>query len=538
MGVMRQTDLSALDDRIQELVTYAREKDGEDRTALYRNLIDLFLTGKAPYKEPTRGQLLDVIEALLPHVDQDTRRTVADLLLNITQPPMDLIMRIASDDTTIVADLLRGAPFSEEQVIELIETSSRAHHQELATRNDLSANVWIALARAAPTIKDVRIESEALWDKSLGKVVTPFGSATVTKLHPEQIDTAKVRANPNLISTPEDHDLSTPKADDIEKLLMAKLEKAELEIKSNSQIRILSDEESSMGTITKTDPPEGTKLFTADQQDAPTQPIGNDTIAKTSWQWTTGRTSKITATSNCPINNEIIGLDLMTLLGLAEKPNHPVAKAIYRRGSIHDAPIYLSGMERGERYWTLEAKPIFSSGGGTFEGYEGIMIAVDSQTSQELPDTLSKSTYTETEFAPIKADAQIPITNEQEKVDQMTNEDPFDAIRSMVENATREAVEGLSGDLTHAIQKSEDETNTGLKPKPSAIVTQAEKETASNSATTLTMLANTLEKIKDAGERGDQHTLKLHTEIAQACVRSLRDQIGEKQITTIDSIFL
>ncbi|MEX0300686.1 MAG: hypothetical protein AB3N28_16545, partial [Kordiimonas sp.] len=77
-------DMNALDSRIRELVAYARERDGEDRTTLFRNLVDLFLTGKAPQKDPTRSQLLDVLEALVPHVDADSRRTVADLVANMS----------------------------------------------------------------------------------------------------------------------------------------------------------------------------------------------------------------------------------------------------------------------------------------------------------------------------------------------------------------------------------------------------------------------------------------------------------------------
>ncbi|MBL4839141.1 MAG: hypothetical protein JKY34_16375, partial [Kordiimonadaceae bacterium] len=47
-------DMNALDNRIKELVAFARERDGEDRTILFRNLVDLFLTDKAPQKSPTR----------------------------------------------------------------------------------------------------------------------------------------------------------------------------------------------------------------------------------------------------------------------------------------------------------------------------------------------------------------------------------------------------------------------------------------------------------------------------------------------------
>lgn len=246
---MRQTNLTALDGRIQELVTYARARDGEDRTALYRNLIDLFLTGKAPTKEPTRTQLLDVIEALLPHVDQDTRRTVAELLINIAKPPMDLIMRIVTDNALIVTELLRKAPFDEDQAIAVIESTGRAHHQELATRNDLSANVWISLARAAPSIESTKDASNALWSGDLGIAKK---TATVTELHPAKYSIS------NLLSEDAKQELISP--------VDAPLEEPVSENKIDS-LRILSDEEpSSIKDALNQDAPAGLRLFTAETE--------------------------------------------------------------------------------------------------------------------------------------------------------------------------------------------------------------------------------------------------------------------------------
>ncbi|MBL4639517.1 MAG: hypothetical protein JKY57_03195 [Kordiimonadaceae bacterium] len=97
MNKVSAFDVNALDNRIKELVAYARERDGEDRTVLFRNLVDLFLTGKAPKKGPTRAQLLDVLEALVPHVDTESRRTVSELIASMSKPPIDLALRLCLD---------------------------------------------------------------------------------------------------------------------------------------------------------------------------------------------------------------------------------------------------------------------------------------------------------------------------------------------------------------------------------------------------------------------------------------------------------
>ena len=137
-------DMNALDNRIKELVAFARERDGEDRTILFRNLVDLFLTDKAPQKSPTRLQLLDVIEALVPHVEADSRRTVADLLANMSKPPLDLALRLCRDRASLVTQLLKNISFDEDDITEPIKRTGREHHQILASREDLSANIWIA----------------------------------------------------------------------------------------------------------------------------------------------------------------------------------------------------------------------------------------------------------------------------------------------------------------------------------------------------------------------------------------------------------
>lgn len=152
--------MSGLDARIENLMNYAESRGGGDRTILFRNLIDLFLTSQAPVRQPMRRQLIALLSSLLKDVDPDTRRTAADLVAGIASPPLDLATALACDESAdLVERLLLKTPFDEEALMIIINRTTKAHHQILASRTDLSANVWIALARAAPSARGSSLAS-------------------------------------------------------------------------------------------------------------------------------------------------------------------------------------------------------------------------------------------------------------------------------------------------------------------------------------------------------------------------------------------
>ncbi len=357
-------DMSALDSRIRELVAYARERDGEDRSILFRNLIDLFLTGKAPQINPTRTQLLDVIEALIPHVDSDNRRTAADLIASMANPPIDLAIRLCRDRASLVNNLLQSLPMEEEEIIELIERTGREHHQIIAKRNDLSANVWISLARAAPAAPPFDNQSTlALWSDDLGITrTTKHTSATVTPFPEHKTKQASIR----ILKT--DEDLIAERAKDgvSETEFPDVNAKAEIETASTSDIDT---------------PP--TAPNTSDLQFL--EPTVNDDIAKDpspgGWSWISDRDGFVSSIS--PFAVTIYGegyangdTSILDLLGLNEKLGHPVARAFQRRSAIHDAPVSISFLDPKHQHWTMDASPIFSQGGGIFEGYNGNLAPV------------------------------------------------------------------------------------------------------------------------------------------------------------------
>ncbi|PCI64809.1 MAG: hypothetical protein COB37_00520 [Kordiimonadales bacterium] len=585
-------DMSALDNRIKDLVAYARERDGEDRTVLFRNLVDLFLIGKAPQANPTRSQLLDVIEALVPHVDTDSRRTAADLIANMATPPMDLALRLCRDRTSIVVNLLTHVVFDEDDLIELIEQTGREHHQVIASREDLSANIWIALARAAPSAPPFDHQSTlALWSEDLGITGTtpaskapatenqPLKSATVTPIHSPQRPPKK-NMSPSIRILRTDNDLV-----------------ARPDQKKNT------DAPATKNGPTNT--PTGTpgSLETAQQIPGPASPqepsasITAEPSAKardpgpSGWAWASDRNGIIRSLS--PNGSELLAYSLpasnasvLDLLSLNNKLGHPVARAFQRRSAIHDAPILLQYLQDGKQHWTLQATPIFSAGGGIFEGYEGALMPVVTGQSDvgilQSEDEACALFLDEVTVAAAGGTRNAPLSFTEESANFLPNEPAaFINLQSQpkpgavakgrtaeVEQATKDTLEHIAANLntptvSHAnsatpaeeampqsiisdtasdlikdalqdMFKSEDKPAKSHKktapnassPEPAPLPEGINSNSSAHIQATLELLGEALARLTDHSKTHSEPQVRLQAEIASACLRSLKDQLG------------
>lgn len=603
MGNASAFELDALDTRIRELIAYARERDGEDRTLLFRNLVDLFLTGKAPKKQPTRDQLLDVIEALIPHVEPDGRRTVAELVAGMSEPPLDLACRLAKDRAHLVGDILKSTAFDEADIIELIQRTGRDHHHIIASRNDLSANIWIALARAAPIATGFDNQSTlALWRDDLGlsekqdgeQKVTPFRDPnserplTTDYSEPEKLPEKTLPKNvepkenalaenapaENAPVTPPDSAKSSQlrilRTD--KDLLADRIEPAELKMQSGPQQQPSeSDAETHQqeptASVTVADP---TPATTFERLADP---------AEGGWRWRSDRDGLVVDISSTAFrvfepSFTLIGTSILDLLGLNDKLGHPVSRALQRRSTIHDAPLVIERTSEANRFWTLEATPLFSANGGLFEGYEGTMTPIQSESGAELPldpappptaplfheaedqhqpngltgaDTLTDENIDRTKIpapaGPAIAQpsiiAKTPATPEPK-----TQTKPPNTVKSeqkgKMELPGKEALMAIASDMIQemvgdsvakALQENAPVIEAAIEkaqPEP----TPAKAEDTNNSiptnevAATLHMLSQAINALEANGETIGNSSLRLQTEIANACLKTLKEQLG------------
>lgn len=560
-------ELDALDTKIRELVDYARERDGEDRTLLFRNLVDLFLTGKAPHKQPTRSQLLDVVEALIPHVEPEARRTVADLVAQMSDPPLDLALRLAKDRPHLVGTLLKSTAFDEEDIIGLIARTGRDHHQAIASRNDLSANVWIALARAAPAAPPFDNQSTlALWSNKLGGFDHDAPSAKVTPIHTGDTDQSSVRSAPLPEAAHEPVTGQNQRTAASLRILRTDKDLIADRIEKGDEIMVRAAPEPDKKTHaeqTPTEPLKTTQQITADQkpddQISDGQLSGNQTSdnqtyvdqapvdhktaewgAPGTWSWRSDRDGFVTMVS-------LIGMRLfppgkfdqettiLDMLGLNDKLGHPVSRAFQRRSAIHDAPLVLDAPGQENSGWMLEATPVFSANGGIFEGYDGTMKPVPPRLPSEneftAPNIENQALFLDEVTPQQAATGANQNTLMDEKIDRTStpppagppsgrasNAPPPRTPQALIAETTANMVQDL---LSGAFSKPENDISAPEKTKP------LPDNLDSGVQATLEILQQTLEKLVSATQTSGNASLRLHAEIAVACVRTLADQLGK-----------
>lgn len=584
MGNASAFEMDALDTRIRELIAYARERDGEDRTLLFRNLVDLFLTGKAPKKQPTRDQLLDVIEALTPHVEPDGRRTVAELVAGMSDPPLDLACRLAKDRPHLVGDLLRSSAFDEDDIVELINCTGRDHHHVIASRNDLSANVWIALARAAPVAPAFENQSTlALWRDDLGALSEGLNAETVTPFPTHPAPPVKEKAEAEERPAAAEHIDHAPVAQDEITKTPAVTDRGKA-----AQLRILRTdkdliadriEQASEKLQTRADiEPEHDEAATQDQQKEPTLPETRPAMPHTAsldepdgpeWRWRSDRDGLVTTVSSRGLqlfdpSSKIIGASILDMLGLNAKLGHPVSRAFQRRSTIHDAPLTLETSDEAHRFWTMEAKPQFSAHGGLFEGYEGSMLPVRPSGESELPlpspsqaqqplfreessadahaiptghDTITDESIDRTIVPPPvsskpqadtigRSDAhaapKAAATSATSPTENLPGKDDLAALASnVIKDLVGESVAEALGNIGSAPSATQKPEAPAVEPN-----TKPRIELTDELAATLHILEQALSTMVISGQTAKNSALRLQTEIATACLKTLKEQIG------------
>lgn len=509
---------SALGKPIQDLIAYADQHGEEDRAALFLNLVDLFISDNAPAKSKVRDQLLDLVKSLIPRISKDSRIEAVDRLVSVSQPPTDLVMVLAQDSAAIVGDLLRGAPFTEEEMLALVRLTTREHHQILASRGDLSANIWIALARAAPNGSDKASTHRPSSRATLsGGARRTSGGATITPIRKDTPVSAGLRT---------------------------------------SHLRVL--------------PSEPVSVAEADNSDLPPVVDGNED----GWCFRSNRDGFITGLSPQGSRlfeglNDPVGQSLLDLLGLNAKLGHPIARAIQRRSSIHEAPLFVGVLPRGLRYWTLEATPRFNSATGSFDGYDALLspvvnrdegsagaaqsddlragIGAESIPSAAVASNLAKDpdfddAQAEESRDVLRDDDIIPGQGDGPIIDDDADADSLEGAFAAVARSMRydgveqsisdfmDIVTDVSPDLPGDGDKGASETDQatltpasdGLADREPPMSPPVPPTTVRDTAALVTMLEEAINAMEVAAHQGDAINIQLYADIARACTKALK----------------
>ena len=121
----------------------------EERTALFVALAERLIHGEARDEPERRAHLLRLLISLMAESKEKARAEVIARVAEMPSPPKDVALALARDKASLAAPLLRKAPFSQNELIELVMRTGPEHHIEIAKRPDLTLDIWLALARAA-----------------------------------------------------------------------------------------------------------------------------------------------------------------------------------------------------------------------------------------------------------------------------------------------------------------------------------------------------------------------------------------------------
>lgn len=163
----------------QDLITLARNKSHESRTALFEAISDLATNGESMLTATDRELMQEIISSLIEDVELSVRRALALRLAEMSDVPRELVICLANDDITVARRvLLKSTLLRDPELIEIIQHRTMEHQVAIAMRPDVNepvsdALVWTDRPEVIRTLlenKRARISEstlEHLTDKSI-----------------------------------------------------------------------------------------------------------------------------------------------------------------------------------------------------------------------------------------------------------------------------------------------------------------------------------------------------------------------------------
>ena len=126
------------DDRIRNLLALAEDNSVESRTLLFSHICDLFIQKRPMESENQVKMLIDIINELVSDVDIGIRKELRNILLNMDNPPGELVKLISEDVIEVSGKLLEQSFIDEEQLLYLIRYASDEHREFISHRFGLT----------------------------------------------------------------------------------------------------------------------------------------------------------------------------------------------------------------------------------------------------------------------------------------------------------------------------------------------------------------------------------------------------------------
>lgn len=149
--------------KLEGLISLAREPSSERRRELLREMTDLFFASPDPHDAGNMVLFDGLLSTLADDMELEVRAELADRFAGSASPPADLIRRLAADEIEVAAPVLARSPFlTQDDLLQVVKTQGQAHIRAVSGRADLSTAVSDAIvARSDDVTLGVLLRNEA-----------------------------------------------------------------------------------------------------------------------------------------------------------------------------------------------------------------------------------------------------------------------------------------------------------------------------------------------------------------------------------------
>jgi uncharacterized protein (DUF2336 family) len=128
--------------RLQHLVELAHDSSDERRRQLLTEVTDLFIDTASTVTDTQKGLFGDVINRVLPGVEKEARKALAEKMASEANAPHDVIVSLANDEIEVAAPVLSHSPvLLDSDLIDVIEHHGQAHMMSVSKRERVSEAV-------------------------------------------------------------------------------------------------------------------------------------------------------------------------------------------------------------------------------------------------------------------------------------------------------------------------------------------------------------------------------------------------------------
>jgi len=132
--------------RLQQLISLAKEPSSDKRRELLRTITDIFVEDPQGFSEQERGHLADIITHVASEMEARVRSELAYRLAEVVDTPRSVLSQLANDDIEVARPILeKSRSLDEKDLVSIIRTRGREHHEVIAARDDVTWAVSDAL---------------------------------------------------------------------------------------------------------------------------------------------------------------------------------------------------------------------------------------------------------------------------------------------------------------------------------------------------------------------------------------------------------